>query len=166
VKPDELRVGFGYDIHRLERGRPLILGGVRLDHDMGLSGHSDADVVTHAIIDALLGAAGLPDIGHQFPNTDPCWKDASSLDMLSRVRSLLHEAEWRPINIDATLVAEAPKIGPHVTAMSGALAAALGIPSADVGIKATTAEGLGPEGIGQAMSARAIALLARDPAKV
>jgi 2-C-methyl-D-erythritol 2,4-cyclodiphosphate synthase len=156
----DFRVGYGYDIHRLETGRPLILGGVAIDHTQGLTGHSDADVLVHAVIDALLGAAGLADIGCQFPNTEERWRNASSVDLLGSVTALLTEHRWRIVNVDSTLVAEAPKIAPHIEAMKAVLSSAMGTDAATIGIKATTAEGVGPEGRGEAMSARAVALLA------
>jgi 2-C-methyl-D-erythritol 2,4-cyclodiphosphate synthase len=158
----DFRVGFGYDIHRLESGRPLILGGVAIEYPLGLAGHSDADVIVHAVIDALLGAAGMADIGLQFPNTDQRWHNASSVDLLSNVTELLKKRGWGIVNVDSSLVAEAPRIAPHIEAMKAVLSSAMGIDEPSIGIKATTSEGVGPEGRGEAMSARAIALLARD----
>jgi len=157
----DVRIGYGYDVHRLTPGRPLVLGGVRLDHPAGLEGHSDADVLLHAIIDALLGAAGLGDIGHYFPNTEEQWRGASSLEMLSMCSKMLAEQGWQVVNVDATLVAEAPKISPHLGEMRTRIAGRLGIEPVLVNIKATTAEGTGPEGRGEAMSAQAVALLTR-----
>jgi 2-C-methyl-D-erythritol 4-phosphate cytidylyltransferase/2-C-methyl-D-erythritol 2,4-cyclodiphosphate synthase len=157
------RVGYGYDVHRLAPGRRLVLGGVELAHpvSLGLLGHSDADVLTHAIMDALLGAAGLGDIGQHFPPSDPAYRDADSVDLLRRVARLLRKAGWRVVNVDATVVAEAPRLAPHVAAMRERLGAALGIASARVSVKATTAEGLGPIGAGEGIEARAVALLDR-----
>ena len=141
-----LRIGHGYDIHRVIAGRKLVLGGVTFDTDFGLDGHSDADALTHAICDALLGAAGLPDIGHQFPNTDPAYEDADSQGLLRRVIATLRECGWAPVNIDATLVAEKPKIAPRLDAMKAALARSTGLPATAIGVKATTNEGVGEIG--------------------
>lgn len=164
---DGMRVGFGYDVHRLVPGRPLVLGGVNIPFDRGLLGHSDADVLTHAIMDALLGAAGLPDIGHHFPNTDPAYAGASSIALLAQVRRILAEAGWRPVNVDATVLCEQPRLGPHREAMQQRLAGALGLDPAQVGIKATTNEGLGFVGAGEGIAAYAVALIARagEPAR-
>jgi 2-C-methyl-D-erythritol 2,4-cyclodiphosphate synthase len=155
------RVGHGYDIHRLVTGRALVLGGVRFSTDFGLDGHSDADCLTHAICDALLGAAGLPDIGHFFPNTDPTWKDADSQGLLRRVVAELARQGWAPVNVDATLVAERPKIAPHLAAMKAALGASCQLAPAAIGIKATTNEGVGEIGRGEAIAAHAVVLLER-----
>ncbi len=157
-----VRSGIGYDVHRLEAGdglRPLILGGVVLEHPEGLilRGHSDADVLCHAIADALLGAAGLPDIGHHFPDTDPSIRGISSLEILSRVAVLLAGAEAVIVNVDSSLVAEAPRIGPHVGTMRERIGAALGIPASRVGVKATTNEGIGFPGRGEGIAALATA---------
>jgi 2-C-methyl-D-erythritol 4-phosphate cytidylyltransferase/2-C-methyl-D-erythritol 2,4-cyclodiphosphate synthase len=154
------RVGFGYDVHRLVPGRPLVLGGVTIPHSAGLLGHSDADVLCHAIGDALLGAAGLGDLGHHFPDTDPRWKDASSLDLLRRITVLVREAGWAPWHVDATLLAEAPKIAPHVAAMAEGIASALGVSPAAVNLKATTCEGLGFVGHEEGMAAQAVVTVA------
>src|SRR5476651_1791425 len=124
-----LRIGHGYDIHRLVPGRPLVLGGVRFATDYGLDGHSDADVLTHAICDALLGAAGLPDIGHFFPNTDAAWKDIDSQLLLRRVIAELRKLGFSPVNLDATIIAEQPKIQPQLPAMKAALARSAGLPA-------------------------------------
>lgn len=153
------RIGHGYDIHRLVAGRRLVLGGVTFAAEFGLDGHSDADVLTHAVCDALLGAAGLPDIGHFFPNTDPRWKDADSQVLLQKVVSALRERNWTPVNIDATLVAERPKIAPRLTEMKEALAASTGLAPGDVGLKATTNEGMDDVGRGLAIAAHAVALI-------
>src|ERR1043165_2580520 len=127
------RIGHGYDIHRVVSGRPLVLGGVTFATDFGLDGHSDADALTHAICDALLGAAGLPDIGHQFPNTDPAYKDADSQLLLQRVVAALRARGWQPVNIDATLIAEKPRIAPRLAEMKAALAKSTGLPVDAVG---------------------------------
>lgn len=154
-----LRLGHGYDIHRLVAGRKLVLGGVTFDCDFGLDGHSDADALTHAICDALLGAAGLPDIGHLFPNTDPQWKDADSQVLLQKVVASLREHGWSPVNIDATLVAEKPKIAARLTEMKAALARSTGLPPESIGLKATTNEGVGDLGRGLAICAHAVCLI-------
>lgn len=153
------RIGHGYDIHRIVAGRPLVLGGVRFDTDYGLDGHSDADCLTHAICDALLGAAGLPDIGHFFPNTDPAYRGIDSQVLLRRVVEELRSRGGRPINVDTSLIAEKPKIYPRVAEMRTVLAASLGLPENAVGIKATTNEGVGDLGRGIAIAAHAVALL-------
>ncbi|HEY3365096.1 MAG TPA: 2-C-methyl-D-erythritol 2,4-cyclodiphosphate synthase [Symbiobacteriaceae bacterium] len=152
-------VGFGYDVHRLVEGRPLVLGGVTIPYAKGLDGHSDADVMIHALMDALLGAAGLRDIGYHFPPGDPNYKDADSLKLLTRVVALLAAEGYRPVNADITLLAERPKIGPHVEAMRSKLSGALGVAPRRVGVKATTNEGLGFVGDGLGMAAYAVALL-------
>lgn len=153
------RTGHGYDIHRTIAGRPLVLGGVRFDAPFGLDGHSDADALTHAICDALLGAAGLPDIGHFFPNTDPQWKDADSQVLLQRVVAALRERGWIPVNVDATLIAEQPKIAPRLAEMKTVLARSTGLPVDAVGVKATTNEGSDDIGRGLAIAAHAVALI-------
>ena len=157
-----LRIGHGYDIHRTLKGRKLVLGGVTFDTDFGLDGHSDADALTHAICDALLGAAGLPDIGHFFPNTDPAYKNADSQVLLQKVVAALRERGWAPANIDATLIAEKPKIAPHLAEMKAALAKSTGLPVDAVGLKATTNEGLGTIGRGEGMAAMAVAAVLMD----
>jgi 2-C-methyl-D-erythritol 2,4-cyclodiphosphate synthase len=154
-----LRIGHGYDIHRVIPGRPLVLGGVRFAADFGLEGHSDADCLTHAICDALLGAAGLPDIGHYFPNTDPTWKGADSQVLLQRVVAELRERGWSLVNIDASLIAEKPKIAPQLAAMKAALAQSTGLPVDAIGLKATTNEGIDEIGRGLAIAAHAVALI-------
>lgn len=157
------RTGIGYDVHRLVEGRRLVLGGVEIPHDRGLAGHSDADVILHAIADALLGAAGLGDIGAHFPPDDPAWKDADSVDLLRRVTRRVADAGWRVENVDATLLAEAPKIRPHVESMRLTIAAALDVSVDAVGVKATTSEGIGFVGRGEGMAAMAVcALSPRD----
>jgi 2-C-methyl-D-erythritol 2,4-cyclodiphosphate synthase len=153
------RIGHGYDIHRLVEGRPLVLGGVRFDTEFGLAGHSDADCVTHAVCDALLGAAGLPDIGHFFPDTDPVYKDADSQLLLKRVVAELQQRGWAPLNIDVTVIAEKPRISPRLGEMKLALANSAGLPVEAVGLKATTNEGIGELGRGLAIAAHAVALI-------
>jgi 2-C-methyl-D-erythritol 2,4-cyclodiphosphate synthase len=152
-------VGFGYDVHRLVEGRPLILGGVEIPHEKGLDGHSDADVVIHALMDALLGAAGLRDIGYYFPPSDPKYKGADSIALLGLVVQRLTEAGFHPVNVDMSLLAERPKIGPYVEQMRERISSALGISPRRVGIKATTNEGMGFVGEGQGMAAYAVALI-------
>lgn len=152
-------VGFGYDVHRLVKGRPLVLGGVEIPHDKGLLGHSDADVILHAICDALLGAAGLGDIGQHFPDSDPAYKDMDSREILAKVRDMIQAEGFRPGNLDATLVAEAPRIGPYREQMREAIAGILGMPAARVNIKATTNEEMGFLGRGEGMAALAVAVL-------
>ena len=154
-----LRIGHGYDIHRTVAGRKLVLGGVTFGADFGLDGHSDADALTHAICDALLGAAGLPDIGHQFPNTDPAFNDADSQVLLRRVIAALRECGWAPVNLDATLIAEQPKIAPRLAEMKAVLARSTGLPVDAVGLKATTNEGSDDIGRGLAIAAHAVALI-------
>ncbi len=156
-----IATGIGYDVHRLVVDRPLVLGGVEIPHPLGLDGHSDADVLCHAIADALLGAAGEPDIGHLFPNTDPGIRGISSLEILRRVRAVLEEKSIRPHNIDATLIAEEPKISPHLALMKERVGAALGLPPSRIGIKATTNETLGFLGRGEGMAALATACVDR-----
>ncbi len=151
------RCGIGYDAHRLVEGRKLILGGVEIPHPLGLEGHSDADVLCHAIADALLGAIGESDIGHHFPNTDEDIRGISSLAILERVGEVLRQQNARPINVDATLIAEAPKIAPHIPAMRERIANALRLEIGRVSIKATTNEGLGTIGRGEGMAAMAVA---------
>ena len=156
-----MRIGHGYDIHRLVPGRPLVLGGVRFETDYGLEGHSDADCLTHAICDALLGAAGLPDIGHVFPNTDPAYRSIDSQILLARVVSELRTRGWAPVNIDSTLIAEKPRILPRLAEMKLALSRSTGLPVEDIGVKATTNEGVDEIGRGLAIAAHAVALLKR-----
>jgi 2-C-methyl-D-erythritol 2,4-cyclodiphosphate synthase len=153
-----LRAGIGFDTHRLDAGRPLILGGVHVeDAPRGLAGHSDADVLTHAVIDALLGAGGLGDIGHHFPDTDECWRDADSLDLLRSAVGQLADAGYRPANIDATLACEEPKLAPFRDEMRTRLAEATGLEPGAVNVKFTTGEGMGFVGRGEGMAALAIA---------
>jgi 2-C-methyl-D-erythritol 2,4-cyclodiphosphate synthase len=153
------RIGEGWDVHALVPGRALVIGGVTIPYHVGLLGHSDADVLLHAITDALLGAAGLGDIGQHFPDTDPQWKGANSVDLLQATGRLLSEAGWQIGNIDATVIAQAPKLAAHKPAMQTRIAQALGISTHQVNIKAKTAEKLGPVGMGQAIEARAVALI-------
>ncbi len=153
------RSGIGYDLHRLAEGRRLILGGVEVPFDKGPVGHSDGDVLSHAICDALLGAAGLGDIGTHFPDTDPKWKGASSLLFLESVRGLLEARRLRIAHIDAVIITEKPKLGPHFPAMRAALARALGIQTGQINLKAKTNEGVDALGRGEAIAAQAIATL-------
>ncbi len=154
-----IRIGNGYDIHRLVEGRPLILGGVTLPHHQGLDGHSDADVLTHAIMDALLGALSLGDIGLYFPPGDPEWAGADSLKLLAQVNAMVQERGWTVSNVDSVIVAEQPKMKPHIEAMRTKLAAVLGVDPSQVGVKATTNEGLGPVGRQEGIAVHAVALL-------
>ncbi len=156
------RTGIGYDAHRFAQGRQLVLGGIEIPHERGLEGHSDADVLSHAIADALLGAIGQRDIGHHFPNTDEAIRGISSLEILRRVGEILQGEKWQITNIDATLIAEAPKIGPHLSAMREKIAAALGLEVGQIGIKATTNEGMGAIGRGEGMAAMAVASVERE----
>jgi 2-C-methyl-D-erythritol 2,4-cyclodiphosphate synthase len=156
------RIGHGYDIHRVVAGRPLVLGGVLFDTDYGLDGHSDADCVTHAICDALLGAAGLPDIGHFFPTTDPAYENISSQLLLKQVVAELRLRGWTPVNVDATVIAEKPRVLPRLGEMKLALANSTGLLVDAVGLKATTNEGVGDLGRGLAIAAHAVALIRRD----
>jgi len=158
-----LRIGNGYDTHRLVEGRPLILGGQRLEHPdgLGLDGHSDADVLVHAVMDALLGALSLGDIGKYFPPTDPRWKGADSLVLLEQVVALVNDRGWQIVNVDSVVIAERPKLKPHIEAMRGAIALRMGLEPDQVGVKATTNERLGPEGREEGMSCHAVALLTR-----
>jgi 2-C-methyl-D-erythritol 2,4-cyclodiphosphate synthase len=151
-----VRVGTGYDVHRLVAGRKLVIGGVEIPHEKGLLGHSDADVLLHAVCDALLGAAGLGDIGRHFPDSAPKYQGVSSLTLLGEVRRLMAEAGFRVNNIDATIVAEQPKMAPHIPAMAANIAAAVNIERSAVNIKATTTEGLGFAGRGEGMAAYAV----------
>ncbi|MBA3808406.1 MAG: 2-C-methyl-D-erythritol 2,4-cyclodiphosphate synthase [Solirubrobacterales bacterium] len=151
--------GIGYDSHRLGAGRRLVIGGVEIAHEQGLEGHSDADVLTHAVIDALLGAAGLGDIGEHFPDTDERWRDADSIALLEEVVSMIAAHGLRPLNIDCTVIMEAPKLGPHRLAIRERLAAALGLEIARVNVKASTGERIGFVGRGEGVAALAIASL-------
>lgn len=157
-----MRVGLGYDIHRLVTGRPLVLGGVEIPSARGLDGHSDADVILHAVMDALLGAAALGDIGQRFPPGDERFRGASSLLLLSQVRDLVLDAGYAIVNIDAIVVAEQPRIGPFVENMCERIAQAVRINRECISVKATTNEGVGAEGRSEAISAHAVALIRRD----
>lgn len=159
-------IGIGYDAHRLVEGRELILGGVTIPYRLGLLGHSDADVLSHAIADALLGAAALGDIGQHFPDSDAAYAGISSLLLLSRVRSLLEEQNRRIVNVDSVIIAEAPKLAPYLGQMRQNIAQALAIDITEVGVKATTTEGLGFCGAGQGMAAQAVALISDVEAKL
>ena len=157
----KLRVGHGYDVHRLVEGRALILGGVTVPFDRGLLGHSDADVLTHAVMDALLGAAALGDIGKLFPDSDVAYAGADSIALLRRVTALLREHGWQVGNVDATVVAQAPKLAPYIPEMRRRLAEAMGLDVDCVSVKATTEERLGFTGSGEGMAAHAVALIER-----
>ncbi len=159
MKMADFRVGHGYDVHRLVEGRPLVLGGVTIPHEYGLLGHSDADVLLHAICDALLGAAGLGDIGLHFPDTDPAYRGVSSLKLLSRTCQLLEEAGFKVHNIDATVVAQAPKLRPFMDEMRANIASVCSLDPGRVNLKATTTEGLGPFGRAEGMAAHAVCLI-------
>lgn len=157
----KLRVGYGYDVHRLVEGRALILGGVTVPFDRGLLGHSDADVLTHAVMDALLGAAALGDIGKLFPDSDAAYAGADSIVLLERVTALLREHGWQVGNVDATVVAQTPKLAPYIPEMRRRLAEAMGLDVDCVSVKATTEERLGFTGSGEGMAAHAVALIER-----
>lgn len=154
-----MRIGHGYDVHRLVPDRALILGGVRLDYPLGLDGHSDADVLTHAVMDALLGAAGLGDIGRHFPDNDPAYRGIDSQILLSKVRELLAAKGFRIGNLDVTVIAQAPKLAPHLAAMEQTLSATLEIDPARINVKATTEEHLGFTGRGEGIACHAVCLL-------
>jgi len=154
-----VRIGQGFDVHRLVAGRKLVLGGVEIAHDKGLLGHSDADVLLHAICDALLGAAGLGDIGRHFPDTDARFSGIDSRELLRQVRVLLDEKGLRVVNVDATIIAEAPRMAPHVARMVANIAADLGVAAGSVNVKATTTEGLGFAGRGEGIAAQAVCLV-------
>ncbi|MBI2868047.1 MAG: 2-C-methyl-D-erythritol 2,4-cyclodiphosphate synthase [Chloroflexi bacterium] len=154
-----MRIGTGYDAHRLTPGRPLILGGVTIPSDVGLDGHSDADAVAHAVVDALLGAAALGDIGTYFPSSDPQWKGASSMRFLESTARLLAERGWRIVNVDATILAQKARLSPHYNAMRHAMAQALGVDVSCVSVKATTTDGLSFVGRNEGIAAQAVALI-------
>lgn len=154
-----MRIGMGYDVHKLVENRDLILGGVKIPYEKGLLGHSDADVLLHAIMDALLGAAALGDIGKHFPDTDPAYKGASSMELLKQVGALIEQKLYVVDNIDATIIAQRPKMAPHIEKMRENIAEALGIEKDQINIKATTEEGLGFTGSGEGISSQAIAAL-------
>lgn len=157
-----IRVGYGYDVHRLVEGRKLILGGVDIPFEKGLLGHSDADVLLHAVTDALFGAAALGDIGSHFPDTDPRWKGADSLKLLEACGRELQEHGWRVVNIDSTVVAQRPKLLPHVPQMRENIARALGLEVSQVSVKGKTEEGLGFTGTGEGMAVHAVCLIEKD----
>jgi 2-C-methyl-D-erythritol 2,4-cyclodiphosphate synthase len=156
-----VRVGLGYDAHRLMAGRPLILGGVDIPHGQGLLGHSDADVLSHAIGDALLGAVGAGDLGTHFPDKDPAYKDISSLILLARIMEVVRARGYKPVNIDATIVAQQPRLAPYIPAMQANLAPILGLTPAEVNIKATTTELMGFAGRGEGLAAYAVVLVTK-----
>ena len=157
-----MRIGHGYDVHKLVEGRALILGGVNIPWEKGLLGHSDADVLAHAVMDALLGAAGLGDIGKHFPDTDPAYAGADSLKLLEHVTALLAQEGWQVGNVDTTILAQRPKLAPHIPQMRDNLAARMGIAPSQVNVKATTEEGLGFTGAGEGMAAHAVCLLVKQ----
>ena len=161
-----MRIGHGYDVHKLVEGRKLIIGGVDIPYEKGLLGHSDADVLTHAVMDALLGAAALGDIGKHFPDSDPAYKGADSLALAREVAKLLKAKNYRVGNVDATILAQAPKLAPHIPQMRENLALALGIPTDAVSVKATTEEGLGFTGTGEGIAAHAVCLIEEIPQAV
>lgn len=158
---ENLRIGHGYDVHRLTAGRALIIGGVTIDHPLGLLGHSDADVLLHAVMDALLGAAALPDIGRQFPDTDPAYAGADSRVLLRQVAVLLREKGYTVGNVDATIIAQRPKLSPHIAAMRRNIAEDLGVSAEQVNVKATTEEHLGFTGAEEGIAAHAVCLIGR-----
>jgi 2-C-methyl-D-erythritol 2,4-cyclodiphosphate synthase len=154
-----MRVGVGYDVHPLREGRALIIGGVRIEHPTGLDGHSDADVLTHAVIDSLLGAAGLGDIGAHFPPDDARFRGSSSLDLLAEASRVVATAGYRVVNVDSTVVAQAPRLGPHLADMVRNIARSLGLELGAVSVKATSPEGIGALGAGEGIAAHAVALI-------
>lgn len=160
-----IRIGSGYDVHRLAEGRPLVLGGVRIDFEKGLVGHSDADVLVHAVCDALLGAAGLGDIGRQFPDTEPRYKGIYSIELLKRCSRMVADQGYVLGNLDATIFAQAPRLAPYIAAMGRTLAGALKAESARINIKATTTEGLGYIGCGEGMAAMAVVTIVKEAAR-
>jgi 2-C-methyl-D-erythritol 2,4-cyclodiphosphate synthase len=160
----QLRIGEGWDVHQLVTGRPLVLGGVTIPNTHGLLGHSDADALLHAITDALIGAAGLGDIGGLFPDTDAAYAGADSAVLLAKALAQVRAQGWSVVNVDATIVAQAPKMAPHIPAMRARIAGVLGLGADAVNVKAKTAEKMGPVGEGRAIEARAVCLLSREPA--
>ena len=158
-----MRIGHGYDVHRLVEGRDLILGGVKIDYEKGLLGHSDADVLVHAIMDALLGAAALGDIGLHFPDSDPEYKGADSLMLAGKVAEIIRDAGYRIVNIDSTILCQRPKLRPHIALMCENVAAALGVRPGCVSVKATTEEGLGFTGTSEGIAAHAVCLIEEIP---
>lgn len=165
VRPSQNRVGLGYDVHRLVPGRPLVLGGVQVPFDSGLEAHSDGDVLVHAIMDALLGAAGLKDIGVYFPDTDPQYRGISSLALLERVKGFVQAEGWEIVNIDSCLVAERPRLSPFIDTMKANIGGALGVGLECIGLKVTTNEGLGSVGRGEGMVGWAVALITKTSPK-
>ncbi len=157
----EWRIGIGYDVHAFAEGRPLVLGGVTVPHDRGLAGHSDADVLVHAVMDAVLGAMRAGDIGAHFPDTDPAWAGASSLELLARVAEMMRRDRWELVDLDSVVVLEEPRLSPLRDDMRSAIAGGLGVDVGRVGVKATTTEGLGYTGRGEGVAAQAVALLER-----
>ncbi len=157
-----LRVGHGYDVHRLTQGRRLVLGGVEIPWERGLLGHSDADVLLHAVMDALLGAAALPDLGRQFPDSDPNYAGADSRGLLQQVAAMLAQNGWHVVNVDATIIAQAPKLAPYIAEMRRRIAGDLRIPEGQVNVKATTEEHLGFTGTGEGIAAHAVCLIEAD----
>ncbi len=157
-----MRIGHGYDVHPLVAGRDLILGGVKIPHDKGLHGHSDADVLIHAICDACLGAAGLGDIGRHFPDTDPQYKNIDSRKLLRKVKEAIAEGGWKIANVDSTIVAQAPRVAPYLAQMIANVSADLGIPAENINIKATTTEKLGFAGREEGIAAHAVVLLMNE----
>lgn len=157
-----IRVGQGFDVHRWTTGRPLVLGGITIPHDQGLLGHSDADVLLHAIMDALLGAAGLGDIGHHFPDTDQRYRDIDSRILLKNVMDSLVEQNWKVINLDATVICQKPKLAPHMPAMKQEIARLLRVETDQINLKATTTEKLGFTGRGEGAAAQAVTLIGKD----
>lgn len=162
-RPEVPRTGIGYDVHRFAEGRRCVLGGVEIPHERGLLGHSDADVVLHAIADALLGAAALGDIGRHFPPTDPRWAEMDSREIVRRAVALLAEIGMEPVHVDVTVVAEAPRINPHLTAMQAAIGACVGLPPETISVKATTNERMGFVGREEGIAALAVATIAARP---
>lgn len=162
-RPDIPRTGIGYDVHRFAEGRRCVLGGVEIPHERGLLGHSDADVVLHAIADALLGAAALGDIGRHFPPSDPQWAELDSREIVRRAVELLREIDMEPIHVDVTVVAEAPKINPHLAAMQASIGACVGLPPETISVKATTNERMGFVGREEGIAAVAVATIAARP---
>jgi 2-C-methyl-D-erythritol 2,4-cyclodiphosphate synthase len=158
-----MRIGHGYDVHRLRSGRRLILGGIEIESEVGLDGHSDADVLAHAITDAILGAAAMGDIGAHFPDTDPEWKGADSIGLLREIVRRVAEAGWQVGNVDSTVVLQRPKLRPHIDAMRARLAEAMSVEIGAVSVKATTGEGMGFVGTGEGAAAHAVALLLPAP---
>ena len=162
MSPFDMRVGQGFDVHALVEGRPLVIGGVTIAYTHGLLGHSDADVLLHAITDALLGAAGLGDIGHHFPDTDEKYKGANSAVLLQKAYDTVKQLGWHLGNVDCTIIAQAPKLAPHRSDIRSSIAKALGVPESLINVKAKTAEKMGPVGEGRAMEARAVVLLVKN----